>query len=566
MRPLLSIVSGTYNRFQHMTKMVESVRLSIGVGISYEIVLVDGGSTDGTIEWCEQQSDIVLIKQGKLLGAVKAFQAGFEVAKGAYVVIGNDDIVYVDESIRTALAFMEDNPKVGIGCFYQDRYGKPWHVEHMSVVVDGKQSHMPYGQVCIIPKELGDLAGWWGKDYHTYAGDNELSCNVLEIGFQVEPIPCACIHDSVAEDELRKANDGGTLHEKPHPDSTAWVKKWTRKGLLGPVIPHYQEQRIFDRQPRILYAPIYEKNFPIQHKSKRGLREALTRAGYIVSEVDYVDNPAYLYDAANAITPDIILTQVHDTAIYKPADIRLLKLEQPQAILINWNGDYFPQNFFNSDYMAMMKTYDLATFVTPDVGRRYDPLGIKWAYWQIGYEESVATPDKSTERFDVLFLGNGHYPFRVQLGEVLRSLQNVSVGIYGTWPAKFQPNGRNLYDYDAGHKLYMAAKIAISDGRPGTNFVSNRIFQSMYAGCFTLQQWFPTIYDMLDYQEGVHFVTYKETHELPELIKYWLAHDTERNKIAKAGQQQTLHKHSFDRRVEKFNKMIKELANARITT
>ena len=551
---LLSIVSGTYNRFNNLKMMVESVRSSVGIGIPYEIVIVDGGSTDGTLVWCANQPDIVLIQQNKLMGAVIAFQAGFEAARGKYVIIGNDDIVYVDDSIQCALSFIEDNPTVGIGCFYQDRYGKAWHVEHMAVVEHGVQTHAPYGQVCIIPRWLGNLVGWWGTEYHTYAGDNDLSCKVLELGYQVLPVPCACIHDDVAQDTLRKINNPN--NKDPHPDSMRYVQKWTRNGKLGPVIPTYTRLRIDRRMPRILYAPIYEKGNILQHKTKRGLRDALVEAGYIVSEVDYIANPMAIFDVASAIRPDIILTQFHDAGIYNLRLVKELKSENPNATFVNWNGDYFPEHFFNHEYMNMLKEYDLATFVTRDVDKKYIKAGIPWAYWQIGYEVSHAVPDKSTPRHDVVFLGNGHYDFRIALGRTLRSIPGVNVGLYGSWNKSFRPDGNNLYDYDTGKKLYMNAKIAISDGRPNTRFTSNRIFQAMISGCFTLQQWFPEIYDMLEFDEGIHFVTYKKTEELPELINYWLAHDAERIEVAKAGYQRTRVMHSFDRRVIQLEKLL----------
>ena len=160
--------------------MVESVRSSLGKGLPYEIVLVDGGSTDGTLEWARQQPDIVLIEQGELLGAIHAFNTGLRAARGTYCVIGNDDIILLDETLMCAVSFMQDHPDVGIGCFFQDRQPiGPWHCELMPGIVRGKQTSIVYGQVCIVPKWLGDHVGWWGNNgARTYSGYNELSFNV----------------------------------------------------------------------------------------------------------------------------------------------------------------------------------------------------------------------------------------------------------------------------------------------------------------------------------------------------------------------------------------------------
>ena len=157
---LCSVVTGTYNRLPYLQGMIGSARISIGVGLQYEIIVVDGGSTDGTIEWCKSQVDIRLIEHGELLGAVKAFNDGAYAAKGDYVILANDDITFIDESIQAAVAFMQDHPEVGIGCFHQDRYGKSWHIEIMTGILNGKPTNLYYGQVCIVQKWLGDKVGW----------------------------------------------------------------------------------------------------------------------------------------------------------------------------------------------------------------------------------------------------------------------------------------------------------------------------------------------------------------------------------------------------------------------
>ena len=254
---ILSIVTGTYNRISYLKNMVYSVRKSVFT-LPYEMIVVDGGSTDGTLEWCKSQSDIKLIEHGELLGAVKAFNDGAYAATGKYVILANDDIEFIDESLLAAYSFMEDSPKVGVGCFYQNRGNKPWHVEQMLAVnTEGRQVLAYYGQVVIVPREIGNKVGWWGNYLRTYGGDNELSCNVWELGYTVWPIPCACISDATPIDELRKINNPST--SGIHPDTMKWRVKWSRGGKLGPRVPSEYKNRKFKRDFRIMYAPIYEQ-------------------------------------------------------------------------------------------------------------------------------------------------------------------------------------------------------------------------------------------------------------------------------------------------------------------
>jgi len=150
----ISIVTGTYNRLKSLQRMIQSARRSFTNlhGIQFEFQIVDGGSVDGTIKWCLSQPDIHLIEHGELLGAVKAFNDGAYAAAGDYVIMANDDIEFVGESILTAYVYMQANSDCGIGCFYQNRNGRDWHVEDMACVDGDTQVSRPYGQVCIIQR------------------------------------------------------------------------------------------------------------------------------------------------------------------------------------------------------------------------------------------------------------------------------------------------------------------------------------------------------------------------------------------------------------------------------
>src|SRR4051794_30500166 len=61
-RPTVSLVLGTYNRLPFLEQAIESIRQN-GASTSFEIIIVDGGSTDGTVDWLVQQKDVVTIIQ-----------------------------------------------------------------------------------------------------------------------------------------------------------------------------------------------------------------------------------------------------------------------------------------------------------------------------------------------------------------------------------------------------------------------------------------------------------------------------------------------------------------------
>ena len=560
--PYLSVVSGTYNRLSSLQRMVGSVRTSIGKGIPYEIVLVDGGSTDGSLEWMKKQKDVVLIEQGSLLGAVIAFNEGFAKARGKYVVIANDDIEFRYESLMNSVAFMDDNPGAGIGCFNQNRYNSDYTCAKMPSVRNRKQVNDYYGQVCIIPKDLGDKVGWWGEGYHTYAGDNELSCRVWELGLQVVPMEFCCINDFVLKDDLRVTNAQSKF--EVHPDSVLWRNRWTRDGLVGPVIPSAPTIYVPSRKvPRLVYAPLYEeKDFPIQLETKKGLLEALSEF-YLVTEVNYKSDSDNLYYALKMFQPEVCLIQYHNPRHLTYDMMMKLKDEFRDTLFISWNGDYNEDMLLSNSYIQVARLFDLATFVSTDVATRYSTEGVKYAYWQIGFEDHYRAPDSEIRRdqFDVIFQGNCYKPQRVIMGEMLRFHKEWKVGLFGKWPSNIGSNGITQYDFTAGDILYRSSKIAIGDNMfPNSiGYVSNRIFQVLHTGAFLLQQRIPGMEELLGFEDGAHFVVWNDIYDLETKIKEWIDKPSERLRISRAGKKFVDENHSFKRRVEEFQKMVADL-------
>ena len=87
--------------------------------------------------------------------------------------------------------------------------------------------------------------------------------------------------------------------------------------------------------------------------------------------------------------------------------------------------------------------------------------------------------------------------------------------------------------------------------------MSNRLFQAMAAGgALLLQQHFDGMEDLLGLEHGKHLIVWKDYDDLREKIAYYLEHEDERAKIARAGQHEILKKHSFHARLRELFDML----------
>lgn len=559
---ILSIITGTYNRIAYLRAMVDSARKSLPpnwvLNQDWEIVITDGGSTDGSLEWMRQEG-IRVIEHGSLKGAIKAFNDAGAAAQGDYLLVANDDIQILDYSIARGLAYMMDNPDVGAGCFYQDRAGKDWHVESMPLHhTDGTQEHLPYMQVGLIPRWLWDKCGGWGDwGGRTYGGDNYLTGRVYESGYKVVPIEGCKIHDSIPRDALREKN------ERENNSASLW-DKFQFKYNQAPQYPNPLPEL-----KRVLYAPIIEAGHDIQKAQKRGLRDGLTSLGE-VWEVDYIYSKESIMEAAKAWRPHYVLTQFHTHNGIELEDVKVLRASC-QEWMANFSGDVWSDQA-TPQMMEILRLFDYQLTVNASLLPAYEAKGIRAAYWQNSFEPAIIETDDNGEAHDVAFLGNnyqvqGAAQSREALVKALISLP-YNVGIYGRGYPEGVASGESLYNFRKTGEVYRGAKIAIGDNQflEATGFASDRMFMILAAGgCMMMHQKVNGMAELLGLVPGVHYVEWTDLPDLKAKVAYYLEHEDERKRIADAGTQECRANHTYTARVQVLKEMMSKIPKRKDT-
>lgn len=105
-----SIVILNYNTIDFIQACVESIRAFTQNG-NYEIIIVDNGSKDGSVEWLKAQSDLVCIFNEENVGFPKGCNQGMEFATGTEIMLLNSDVIVTPrwhEQMIKALYSSED--------------------------------------------------------------------------------------------------------------------------------------------------------------------------------------------------------------------------------------------------------------------------------------------------------------------------------------------------------------------------------------------------------------------------------------------------------------------------
>lgn len=111
----ISFVIVSLNTGEYLRNCLESLITSLDQSLQFEIIVVDNGSSDSTIEMLNKNfPQINLIKNETNLGYTKAMNMGLEISQGNYLVQLNPDVIIYPETFQKILSYLNQNTDVGI--------------------------------------------------------------------------------------------------------------------------------------------------------------------------------------------------------------------------------------------------------------------------------------------------------------------------------------------------------------------------------------------------------------------------------------------------------------------
>lgn len=124
----ISVIIVSFNTKEFLENCLRSIKMYTK-GISYEVIVVDNGSSDSTIEKLKNKQSLTSLKSLKLkttsenvklifnknnIGFARANNQGIKEAKGRYVLLLNQDTQLVENSLLKMIEWIDKHQEVGI--------------------------------------------------------------------------------------------------------------------------------------------------------------------------------------------------------------------------------------------------------------------------------------------------------------------------------------------------------------------------------------------------------------------------------------------------------------------
>lgn len=129
MEPIkVSIIIVNYNTLHVICPCIDCI-VEQTKDVSYEIIVVDNGSSDGSIGVLSEDKRVTLVPTGENLGFGKANNKGLEYVHGKYIFFLNSDTLLKNNAIKMLYDFAEQyQGQLGaLGCILEDRQGNRIH-------------------------------------------------------------------------------------------------------------------------------------------------------------------------------------------------------------------------------------------------------------------------------------------------------------------------------------------------------------------------------------------------------------------------------------------------------
>lgn len=250
--PAVSFVFGSFNRRRYLAATLDSIRAQRFEG-EREIIAVDGGSTDGALEYLVAQKDVLTIVQHNR-GAWRGrpvprrswgyfMNLAFKAAQGKYICMVSDDCLLVPDAMRNGVAACERasaaGTRVGAAAFYFSNRPGPNDYYVNTVYGVTNVNHGLYVRAALAS------IGYADEDaFAFYNADSDICLRLHAAGYAVIDVPEAFVeHHSHANEGVRATNEAHMGE-----DDVRFMARW---GHLDPSCTNWDEvlgrkKRVFD--------------------------------------------------------------------------------------------------------------------------------------------------------------------------------------------------------------------------------------------------------------------------------------------------------------------------------
>jgi glycosyltransferase involved in cell wall biosynthesis len=175
------VLVATYNRLALLKTVVDAIE--DGTRTPHELIVIDGGSTDGTIEYIQSDPRITPVLQGELVGTARCYNRVWRHVDSTFTCWLSDDTEIVPGILDTAIAVLNQEPGIGmVGLKMKDTKGPGRFEPYRGGISEFGILNCNHG---VFRTALGRQIGFFNEGYRSYMIDPDITASILSTGHRV---------------------------------------------------------------------------------------------------------------------------------------------------------------------------------------------------------------------------------------------------------------------------------------------------------------------------------------------------------------------------------------------
>lgn len=254
--PFVSAIVVNYNGRNYLQRCLSSILNSDYP--NFEVILVDNGSTDGSVDFISQNyPSVKIIENKENLGFAIANNNASYMAEGEYLFFLNNDTRIDTETLSRLVEKMEEDPTIGIcACKIMSYDGKDHFHTGLGIDIYGypiTKGEVFYSEGCslIIRKTLFHKLGGFDPKYFFFHEDIDLAWRTWLIGYRVVPVPEAVVY------HVGGRSAGGAMKEDKYV-STLFRRYLSERNNIRTILKNYSLANLLTILPRYVLINLCE--------------------------------------------------------------------------------------------------------------------------------------------------------------------------------------------------------------------------------------------------------------------------------------------------------------------
>lgn len=543
--PKTSIVVLTCNRKDMTCKCIGSILDST---TNYELIVVDNGSTDGTVEWLSGIRGIRLVRNERNEGIPKGRNQGIRASRYENIVLMDNDVI-VRQGWLDELFWELKNGKdiVGIEAW---KLG-PDHAPVYQCNCQTQQFDYLGGACCLFKRKVFEEAGLLDEGFSpAYFEDCDIAVRAKRCGFKLGWKPSPKIQHKEHATLIYGQKDFNYQEQL----SRSYVR--FAQIMKGEIKVEHEKLPQLDKKLNILYLGMYydygvkERGLSFEQDNFYAAFEKWARTGKL-TQFDFValgqqhgipKMSQMLLQKVEEIMPDALFAIFFNPESDPRREVLKRISEQMPTTTIGWFCDsHWRYPNFDRPWADCLN-YCVTT--SSSAYQRYigDGLGGKaiksqWA----ASPKYVKIPDLKRD-VEVSFVGQPHGDRRKIIGRLQEA--GIRIEFYGSgWAQRLS--------FDDMVRMFNRTKVNLNLSNSCNSTckqIKGRNFEVPACGGFLLSEKAENLNEYYEY--GKEIGVYENVDELIAKVRYYLMDDEEREKVATAAYERTIREHTYANRFD----------------